>query len=373
MGERAVSIISSIAIINLLVTTFVCWLRSKNQRFYFWLGWLIFASVLAMLNNLHIYLGYGNIWFYHLTLLLNVSYGAYLILFIRNHSYTPNQNFKQDLILFLPSFLYLPFLFLTLLKPEWAVKTIDYSEQGKMTIFGIIYNFIIIIYSVGSNIWLLINELRQKKLDINNSARMQRVEILAVMAVLQLFAFVPFALNLEISYIILYMPVFGQIYFLYLFLRMWKLDKINTAILEKTHNSIADSSMKYATIKLSDEKIYSIQNQIYELLEKEKTYLIPEYSITDLSNQIGVASNIISMVINSKIQLTFPELINKYRVEKAKQLLLNMKKNKSTIETIAYDCGFSNRTSFYTSFRKFTNQSPSEYLKETEKGNLSVG
>jgi AraC-like DNA-binding protein len=372
MGERAVSIISSIAIINLLVTTLVCWLKSKSQRFYFWLGWLILASVLAMLNNLHIYLGYGNIWFYHLTLLLNVSYGAYLILFIRNHRYTPKQNFRQNLILFLPSVLYLPFLILTLLKPEWAVKTIDYSEEGKMTIFGMLYNFIIIIYSVGSNIWLLINELRRKKLEINNSARMQRVEILAVMAVLQLFAFVPFALKLDISYIILYMPIFGQIYFLYLFLRMWKLDKGNMLVIAKAKSTI-DNSLKYATIKLSEERIQSIKNQINDLMESEKLYLIPEFSLSDLANKTGVAVNILSMVINSQMNTNFPDLINKYRIEKAKQLLPNMKKNNSTIETISYDCGFSNRTSFYTAFRKFTNQSPSEFIKEIEKGNLSVG
>ena len=373
MSERVVSIISSIAIINLLVTTLICWFRSKEHRFYFWLGLLIFSSAVAMLNNLHIFLGYGNIWFHHLSMLFNLSYGAYLILFIRNHTKKPSTKFYQNLLLFLPSYLYIPFILLCILAPKWGIDTIKLATEGKMTLYGLIYNLVIVIYSVGTNIWLFIREIRSRKVELELSSRMQRIEILGVMLVLQLMAFIPFALKFDISYIIVYMPIFGQLYFLYLFLRMWKLDKINTVIFEKSRNSTVDNSMKYATIKLSDEKIYSIQNQIYELMEKENIYLIPEYSLTDLSNQIGVASNILSMVINSKMQLTFPELINQYRVEKAKELLLNMKKNRSTIETIAYDCGYSNRTSFYTSFRKFTGQSPSEYLKEIEKGNLSVG
>jgi len=373
MGEKAVSIISSIAIINLLATSLICWFKSRNERFYFWLGWLIFSSAIAMLNNLHIFLGYGSIWFHHLSTIVNLSYGAYIILFIQNHIKKPSTKFYHNLLLFLPSYLYIPFFLLCIFVPKWGTETIELATEGKMTIFGIFYNLSIVIYSIGANIWLLIREIRSRKMQLELSNRMQRIEILGVMLVLQLMAFVPFALKLDVTYIIVYMPVFGQLYFLYLFLRMWKLDKINTVILEKSPKSTVDNSIKYATIKLSDEKIYSIQNQIYELMEKEKAYLIPEYSLTDLSNQIGVTSNILSMVINSKMQLTFPELINKYRVEKAKELLLNMKKNKSTIETIAYDCGFSNRTSFYTSFRKFTGQSPSEYLKEIEKGNLSVG
>lgn len=373
MGERAVSIISSIAIINLLVTGIVCWLKTKNQRFYFWLGWLIVSSAIAMINNLHIFLGYGNIWFYHLSLMLNLSYGAYLILFIRQHRSTAVKGFKKSLVLFLPSFAYLPFVFLTIIKPEWAQKTVELSEQGKMTEFGLIYNLIIVTYSVGSNIALLITELKSRKSDIHKSARSQRIEMLAVMAVLQLFAFVPFALKLDITYIILYMPVFGQIYFLYLFLRMWKLDKGSMLVIGKSNRAVSDASLKYATIKLSEERIVQIKAQINDLMEHDKLYLIPEFSLSDLSDKTGVAANILSMVINSQMNTNFPDLINKYRIEHAKELLPDMKKNNSTIETISYDCGFSNRTSFYTAFRKFTNQSPSEFIREIEKGNLSVG
>ncbi len=373
MGERAVSIISSIAIINLLVTAIECWFKAKNQRFYFWLGWLICSSAVAMLNNLHIFLGYGNIWFYHFSLLANLSFGAYLILFIRNHTKSTSRRWWQEAVLFIPTFLYFPFLILCIVKPEWGERTISMAAQGKMTVFGMFYNFVIVIYSVGSNLWLFISQIRNKRIELEISSRNQRVEILGVMLVLQLMAFVPFALKLDVSYIIMYMPVFGQFYFLYLFLRMWKLDKVSVVMVEKSFRARPENIMKYATIKLSDEKVTEIKKQITGLMEQQKPYLIPEYSLSDLSNQTGVAVNILSMVINSKMQITFPELINKYRVERAKELLHDMKKNNSTIETIAYDCGFSNRTSFYSAFRKFTNQSPSGYLENIEKGNLSVG
>ena len=79
MDEKVVAVISSVAIVNLLLASIVCWFNSFRHRYYFWLGWLIFSAAFAMINNLHIYLGYGNIWIYHISLLLNVSYGAYLV------------------------------------------------------------------------------------------------------------------------------------------------------------------------------------------------------------------------------------------------------------------------------------------------------
>ena len=373
MGEKAVSIISSIAIINLLVTSLVCWFKSKNHRFYLWLGWIIFSSAIAMINNLHIFLDYGNIWFNHFSLLINVSFGAYIILFIRNHTKKPTNKFSQNLLLFIPSFLYIPFIIFCIVYPAWAEKTIEFAEKGELTIFSILFNLIIVFYSVGANLWLFIKEIRNRKVEHEISTRNQRIEILGVMLALQLMAFVPFLLKTDINYVIVYMPVFGQIYFLYLFLRMWKLDRVNLSENEKIHKSSADNTLKYATIRLSDDKIERIKNQINELMESEKLYLIPEFSLTDLSNKTGVTTYILSMVINSQLQTNFSDLINKFRVEKAKLLLPVMKMNKSTIETIAYDCGFSNRTSFYAAFRKFTNQSPSNYIKDIEKGNLSVG
>lgn len=372
MSERIVSIISTVAIINLIVTSLVCWFKSKNYRFYFWLAWLIFSAAVAMINNLSIFYGNGNIWVYHVALFLNISSGAYLILFIQNHTKKTNCKRTRNLILFLPSLLYVPFIFLCLVDPAWATKTIELAQNGELTILGILYNLIIVFYSVGANVWLFVRELRSKKIEFEISNRKQRIEILGVMLVLQLLAFIPFLLKLDIVFIIIYMPLFGQIYFLYLFLRMWKLERISSGTVEKSLIATSNNAFKYATIKLSDEKISDIICRINVALQKEKLYLIPEFSLTELAQKTGVPVNLLSMVINSQLHTTFPDLVNRYRIERAKELLPDMKKNKTTIETIAYDCGFCNRTSFYTAFHKFANCSPSQFIQDLKKGNLSV-
>jgi AraC-like DNA-binding protein len=373
MGERVVSIVSSVAIINLLLTAIVCWVKSKKRPFYFWLGWLLFASALAMVSNLHIYLGFGHIVFYHLALLTNVSSGAYLILFVQRHKNEPSKGWLRNLILFIPTILYIPFIFLCLVEPRWARDTISLAAEGKLLVPGIIYNMMIILYSIGANLWLLIANIREKGPEAQKIYRNRRVEILGVMLALQLMAFVPFMIKLDIAYVILYMPVFGQMYYLYLFTRLWALDVSQTNISLHVLSGNTDQAVKYASIKLSTEKQDAIEQQIIGIMASQKPYLVADYALSDLANELGLPVHTVSMVINSKMNLTFPDLINKYRIEMAKTLLLDMKKNHSTIEAVAYDCGFNNRTSFYAAFRKFAGQSPSEYLAQNEKRNLSVG
>ncbi|MPN36528.1 hypothetical protein SDC9_184037 [bioreactor metagenome] len=70
------------------------------------------------------------------------------------------------------------------------------------------------------------------------------------------------------------------------------------------------------------------------------------------------------MVINTKFNTNFPDFINSYRVQYALNLLAVIEEKNLTIESIAYESGFSNRTSFYNAFKKQTGKLPSEYIKK---------
>lgn len=373
MSEKTVIIVSSIAIINLLITTSICWFKSRKVRFYFWLGCLIFAATFAMINNLHIFMGYGNIWVYHVSLLLNVSYGGFLILFVHYHRQQKAILKFNPIWLFTPSILYVPFIIICIINPEWADRTILFSETGKMTIFGTIYNLIIVFYSIGSNILLLLSEIRITKLNQLKIIENPRAEMLAVMLGLQLCAFVPFILAFDIRYVMLYMPVFGQLFYMYLFFKLRNLEYNGMTMNARSLNLNIKTPLKYANIKLSEEKIKEIKKQVLILFEAEQLFLMPDFSLNDLAKRVNISANLLSMVINSQLNLSFSDFINKYRIEHAKELLNDIKSNRYTIESVAYDCGFSNRTSFYNAFRKFANQSPTDYLKEIKKGNLSLG
>lgn len=100
---------------------------------------------------------------------------------------------------------------------------------------------------------------------------------------------------------------------------------------------------------------------IQDFLEDSKAYLNPDYTIYDLSKNLGCSYNEVSQIINKEIGINFSKLINNFRVEESKTVLKE-KINNHTIEAIGMMSGFKSRASFYRSFKNSTGLTPSEYL-----------
>jgi AraC-like DNA-binding protein len=64
---------------------------------------------------------------------------------------------------------------------------------------------------------------------------------------------------------------------------------------------------------------------------------------------------------------SFYDFINTYRVEKAKQLLTEGAYRNAKVIHIAYDSGFSHKSTFLRSFKKVTGHTPSEFRKKSKK------
>jgi len=61
---------------------------------------------------------------------------------------------------------------------------------------------------------------------------------------------------------------------------------------------------------------------------------------------------------------SFYDYINHYRVEEARQLLIDPGKAGYKISSIAYDAGFNSVSTFNEVFRKFTGLTPSQFRKK---------
>lgn len=120
---------------------------------------------------------------------------------------------------------------------------------------------------------------------------------------------------------------------------------------------------KYAKSGLSDAVAIDLKVKLENLMETEKPYLKNELRMNELAALINVSRNHVSQIINEHFNLSFFDFVNKYRIEEAKALLDNNEDEKLSVTAIAYQVGFNNRASFYKAFKKFTNHSPSTYLK----------
>ncbi|MFD1615219.1 helix-turn-helix domain-containing protein [Gelatiniphilus marinus] len=106
-------------------------------------------------------------------------------------------------------------------------------------------------------------------------------------------------------------------------------------------------------------KFYDIDNYIVE----NKRYLDPLFSLDDLATETNISSSYASKLINNYSGYSFPDYINRLRVEYAKQLLSDEQYNKYTMVALAIESGFNSKSVFYSAFKKFTGQTPTEFKK----------
>ena len=124
--------------------------------------------------------------------------------------------------------------------------------------------------------------------------------------------------------------------------------------------------VKYKKTGLSTALSLEMKAKLLEIMQREKPYLNHELRLDDLSRLMNLSRNHTSQIVNEHFNLSFFDFVNRYRVKEAKNLLINRPTNGLTMTQIAYDVGFNNRASFYKAFKKFTEDTPSNYIKRME-------
>ncbi|MDQ1165049.1 AraC family transcriptional regulator [Flavobacterium sp. SORGH_AS_0622] len=96
------------------------------------------------------------------------------------------------------------------------------------------------------------------------------------------------------------------------------------------------------------------------MIEKEP-FLDPSLTIQELGNQINMPVRDLSILINHHINQHFFDFVNEYRIQKAMNILKDQSKSQLTVLEILYEVGFNSKSSFNTSFKKYTNVTPTAY------------
>lgn len=103
----------------------------------------------------------------------------------------------------------------------------------------------------------------------------------------------------------------------------------------------------------------------FRLLEEhiiaDQKYLDPLLSLEKLASDLSMSTGHLSKLINVYSGQNFSDYINEYRVEQSKKLLSDTTFQPYTIVAIGLECGFNSKSTFYTAFKKFTGQTPSDY------------
>lgn len=116
---------------------------------------------------------------------------------------------------------------------------------------------------------------------------------------------------------------------------------------------------KYKSSTLSTDQRETILSRLKAVMENEKLFLNPSFSLPDLAEKLRISVHQLSQAINEGLGKSFFELVAEYRVNEAKQLLKDQPNIK--IEEIAEQVGYNSKSSFNTVFKKITGKTPSEF------------
>jgi AraC-like DNA-binding protein len=114
---------------------------------------------------------------------------------------------------------------------------------------------------------------------------------------------------------------------------------------------------------LNDQQLIALKEQLKFIMENSKPYLESTLTLPKLANIMSLSTHELSYLINVGFEDNFFGLVNQFRVEESKRILLTTKYEHLSMIGIAFEAGFNSKTAFYTAFKKMEGISPTEFQR----------
>ena len=122
----------------------------------------------------------------------------------------------------------------------------------------------------------------------------------------------------------------------------------------------AQSQANITAAEKKEGKSRLIVKKILELLENELSN--PNSSVKYFADALGVNADYLGRCFKKEMSISLGQYINKRRIELS---CMRLRENNSTMEEIAFECGFGSRRQFFDEFKKRTGKTPALYRSES--------
>jgi AraC-like DNA-binding protein len=99
-----------------------------------------------------------------------------------------------------------------------------------------------------------------------------------------------------------------------------------------------------------------------QIMQKEKLYINPKFKLEDLAQFAKMSKHDLSKLLNEEYEYGFNYYVNSFRIKEAKSLI--QKREDLSLEGIGYESGFNSKSSFFATFKKMVNCTPSQFKKQ---------
>lgn len=107
-----------------------------------------------------------------------------------------------------------------------------------------------------------------------------------------------------------------------------------------------------------------LQDRLTLLFEKKRLHRNPKLTLSDVATELGTNRTYLSAFLNNKLNVTFIEYVNRYRMEDAVSLL---REGSNTHDAIALIVGYGTPSTFYRVFKKTYGCTPTKFIEKKAK------
>ena len=137
--------------------------------------------------------------------------------------------------------------------------------------------------------------------------------------------------------------------------------------------SVLKKSVEVVVIKdlvYENEYFIDLAKEINQFFLENKPYLKIDFAISDLNIVFKAPQHHIAICFRDYIGLKFTDMKTHYRIEYAKEVLLNAEYNNLTLDAIGLKSGFLSKSNFFSCFKKSTGITPLEFQNNHKKNNI---
>ena len=126
----------------------------------------------------------------------------------------------------------------------------------------------------------------------------------------------------------------------------------------------APSKSRYANSAWSQETRMDFLAALNRSMDQDQVFRNGELKLEELASRTAMTAHELSQLINETCGISFPEYLNRRRVEELKAVLHAPEHANASILDLGLLCGFNSKTALNRVFKNQTGQTPTEYRKQ---------